>query len=204
MNSRTRSPLGLILLLNLLQGPAHAYRLHKLLQETGKDRIVNVKSRASVYQTIERLQRLELIEPAHTSSTPGYPDRVEYAITDQGRAGALEWLRELLAATGPDTAGFIVALSTMFVLSPDEARTQLEARRDQLVAQLEQTRQAINGPGVPPDLPRLFLLDEHYRQAMLTTDLAFTEELISDLADGTLNWNEEWLQEIATRFTQPE
>ena len=92
----------------------------------------------------------------------------------------------------------------MFVLSPDEARTQLEARRDQLVAQLEQTRQAINGPGVPPHLPRLFLLDEHYRQAMLTTDLAFTEELISDLADGTLNWNEEWLQEIATRFTQPE
>jgi DNA-binding PadR family transcriptional regulator len=204
MNPRTRSPLGLLLLLNLLQGPSHAYRLHKLLQQTGKDRIVNVKSRASVYQTIERLQRDRLIEPAQTSSTPGYPDRVDYAITDHGRTVALEWLRELLASTGPDTAGFIVALSTMFVLAPDEARRQLELRRDQLISQLDQTQRAISGPNVPPNLPRLFLLDEHYRRTMIATELAFTEELISDLTNGGLNWNQEWLEQISTRFTSQE
>jgi DNA-binding PadR family transcriptional regulator len=204
MNSRTRSPLGLILLLNLLQGPSHAYRLHKLLQQTGKDRIVNVKSRASVYQTIEQLQRDRLIDLSSTSSTPGYPDRIVYAITDHGREVALEWLRELLASTGPDTAGFIVALSAMFVLSPSRARSQLETRRAKLIAELEESQQAIDGPDVPRDLPRLFLLDEHYRRAMLTADLAFTEGLISDLAEGSLSWNQQWLKAIATRFTQPE
>jgi DNA-binding PadR family transcriptional regulator len=202
MNQRTRSPLGLVLLLNLLQGPSHAYRLHKLLQQTGKDRIINVKSRASVYQAIDRLQREGLIELANTSSIAGYPDRIEYAITDRGRTVAVQWLRELLGSARLDSSGFVVALSTMFVLSPEDARRCLEARRDQLIAQLRETERAISGPEVPPDLPRLFLLDEHYRQAMLTAELAFTDGLISDLAGGTLTWSREWLEGIATRFTE--
>jgi DNA-binding PadR family transcriptional regulator len=204
MNERRRSPLGLILLLNLLQGPSHAYRLHKLLEQTGKDRIVNVKTRASVYQTIERLVRDGLIEPAGTSSTAGYPDRVEYAITDQGRAVTIDWLRELLGSTRPDSSGFIVALSTIFALTPDDARRQLQTRRERLTSQLAEAEQAISGPQVPPALPRLFLLDEHYRRAMLTAELAWTEALITDLADGHLNWTREWLDEVAARFTQNE
>jgi DNA-binding PadR family transcriptional regulator len=200
MNERRRSPLGLILLLNLLQSPSHAYRLHKLLQQTGKDRIVNVKSRASVYQAIERLQRDGLIEPTGTSSMAGYPDRVEYAITDQGRAVAIDWLRRLLGSTDPDRSEFIVALSMMFVLAPDDARETLEARRDRLLSQLEETEQAISGPDVPADLPELFLLDEHYRRATLTAELAFTQELISGLADGRLNWTREWLEQLASRL----
>lgn len=202
MNERRRSPLGLILLLNLLQGPSHAYRLHKLLQQTGKDRIVNVKTRASVYQTIERLARDGLIEASGTSSTASYPDRVEYAITDQGRATAIEWLRELLASTGPDSTGFTAALSVMFALNPDDARCQLQTRQERLTSQLAQTEQAINGPDVPAGLPRLFLLDEHYRRAILTAELTFTQALITDLADGNLDWTRAWLDAIAARFTQ--
>jgi DNA-binding PadR family transcriptional regulator len=204
MNPRTRSPLGLVLLLNLLQEPAHAYRLHKLLQQTGKGRIVNIKSRASVYQAIERLQREGLIEPTQTSSVAGYPDRVEYAITDKGRAVAVEWLRELLGSSGSESPGFAIALSTVFVLTPDEARGRLQARRDQLISQLDETERAISGPDVPAHLPRLFLLDEYYRRAMLTAELTFTDQLISDLADGSLSWSREWLEEIATRFIQHE
>lgn len=194
--------LRLILLLNLLRGPSHAYRLYKLLQQTGKDRVLNVKTRASVYQTIDRLVRDGLIEPTGTSSTAGYPDRVEYAITDKGRTAAAQWLRELLASTGTDITGFTVALSVMFALTPDDAARQLRQRREQIIGQLAQTEQAIHGPGVPAGLPRLFLLDEHYRHAVLTTELAFTEALIDDLANGNLSWAQEWIDEIAARFTQ--
>jgi DNA-binding PadR family transcriptional regulator len=204
MTERRRSPLGLILLLNLLQGPSHSYRLHKLLEQTGKDRIVNVKSRASVYQAIERLQRDGLIEPAGTSSMAGYPDRIEYTITNPGRSVATDWLRELLASTSTGSPEFIVALSTIFILAPDDARTRLEARREQLLTQLTETDQAINGPDVPPGLPRLFLLDEHYRQAILTAELAWTEQTITDLANGNLNWNREWLEQIAAQYVQSE
>jgi DNA-binding PadR family transcriptional regulator len=193
-----RSPLGLLLLLNLLQGPSHAYRLHKQLQETGKGRVVNLKSRASVYQAIERLEREELVAAVGTSSAAGYPDRVEYALTDRGRAVAIDWLREMLASTGPEFSEFTAALSALFVLAPDDARAQLEARRDRLVGQLKSTEAAITGPEVPAGLPRLFLLDEHYRRDILSAELAWTEALIAELADGRLTWTREWLAEIAT------
>lgn len=200
MSERRRSALGLILLLNLQQGPSHAYRLHKLLKQTGKDRIVNVRTRASVYQAIERLARDGLIEPAGTSSSAGYPERVEYSITDQGRTAAIDWLRELLASTSPDATGFTAALSVIFALTPEDARKQLKARREQLASQLAQTEQAINGPDVPAGLPRLFLLDEHYRRATLTAELAYTDALITDLSSGSLTWTRDWLDAAAARF----
>lgn len=192
--------MGLLLLLNLLAGPSHAYRLHKRLEETGKGRVVNLKSRASVYQAMERLERAGLIASAGTSSTTGYPDRVEYAITDRGRTVAIDWLREMLGSTEPEFSEFPAALSALFVLAPDDARSQLQARRDRLLTQLQSTEAAISGPEVPAGLPRLFLLDELYRRDMLTAELAWTEGLIAELADGRLSWTRDWLAEIAANF----
>lgn len=200
MDTQRRSPLGLILLLNLLQGPSHAYRLHKLLEESGKGRVVNLKTRASVYQAVQHLERDDLIERSSPTSASGYPDRVQYAITDRGRAAATGWLRELLRSTGATTSDFIVALSSMFVLAPDDARTQLEVRSEALAGQLEEAERAINGPDVPAGLPRLFLIDEAYRRAILKAELAWTNDLIAELADGRLVWSREMLGEMAARF----
>ncbi|HEY4830750.1 MAG TPA: hypothetical protein VIH85_28545, partial [Solirubrobacteraceae bacterium] len=61
-----RSALGLLVLWQLYQQPMHVYRMQKLFEAEGKDRIVNVRSRASLYQTIERLQRHGLVEVAET------------------------------------------------------------------------------------------------------------------------------------------
>ena len=62
--SPQRSALGLIVLWQLSPEPMHVYRMQKLFEAEGKDRIVNVRSRASLYQTIERLERLGLVEVA--------------------------------------------------------------------------------------------------------------------------------------------
>ena len=95
MKAARRSPLGLVVLGNLLEEPAHVYRLQKLIEAQGKDRVVNVRSRATLYQTIERLLRHGLVVVSDTIRRPGYPDRVIYAITDRGREAAREWLREM-------------------------------------------------------------------------------------------------------------
>jgi len=78
----TRSPLGLVVLWELMLGPQHVYGIQKLFKQQGKDRVVNVRSRASLYQTLERLVRLGLAEVKETVRGEGYPDRVVYAITD--------------------------------------------------------------------------------------------------------------------------
>src|SRR4051812_25411052 len=100
--SPQRSSLGLIVLWLLFEGPMHVYRMQKLLERYGKDRVVNVRSRASLYQTIERLVRLGLVEVRETVRTEGHPDRILYAITEAGRETATDWLREMLRTTGAE------------------------------------------------------------------------------------------------------
>src|SRR4029077_4348922 len=92
-----RSPLGLMVLWELVAEPMHVYRMQKLFEQQGKDRVVNVRARASLYQTLERLTRLGLVEVRETVRSAGYPDRTVYAITDAGREAAKQWLREMLS-----------------------------------------------------------------------------------------------------------
>src|SRR5580765_6936428 len=188
-----RSSLGLIVLWQLFQQPSHVYGIQKQLEQQGKDRVVNVRSRASLYQALERLQRLGLVEVHETVSGGGYPDRIVYAITDAGRDAAREWLREMLRATGGDYPEFIAAMSILFGLAPDDARAQLEQRADSLAAELADAEAQLEGT---PGLPRLFLLEEEYRRAVLGAELAWVRGVIADLQKGRLTWSEHWLREI--------
>src|SRR5215212_11312492 len=155
-----RSPLGLVVLWMLAQQPLHVYGMQKLLEAEGKGRVVNVRSRASLYQAIERLVRLGLVEVSETVRVTGYPDRIVYAITEPGREVAREWLREMLRDTGEEFPEFIAAVSLLFALSPEDAREQLEEREKRLAVELSETQAVV--ADAPTGLPRLFLLEEEY------------------------------------------
>jgi DNA-binding PadR family transcriptional regulator len=189
-----RSSLALIVLWELVEEPRHVYGIQKVLEEQGKDRVVNTRSRANLYQTLERLMRLELVEIHETVRQEGYPDRVVYAITDAGREAARVWLREMLRATGPEYPDFIAAVSILFALAPDDAREQLEVRLAARAAELAETKSQI---AAYPDLPRLFLLEEEYRQALLKAEVTWLRGVIADLNSGQLTWSEQWLRDFA-------
>jgi DNA-binding PadR family transcriptional regulator len=192
-----RSSLGLIVLWLLFQGPKHVYGMQKLIEEQGKDRVVNVRSRASLYQTLERLIRLGLVEVHETVRSEGYPDRIVYAITDAGREAARDWLREMLRSTSGEFPDFIAAVSILFGLAPDDARAQLELRVETLAAELADTEAQLRDY---PQLPRLFLLEEEYRRAVLDAELAWLRSVIDDLREGRLTWSEEWLAQVFAAF----
>jgi DNA-binding PadR family transcriptional regulator len=196
-----RSSLGLIVLWLLYEQPQHVYRMQKLIESQGKDRVVNVRARASLYQTIERLQRLGLVEVVETVRTASHPARIVYGITDAGREAAREWLREMLSSPGGEFPDFIAAVSILFGLEPEDARRQLELRAERLEAELAATVAEIAGV---PDLPRLFLLEEEYRRTVLQAELAWLRGVIEDLRAGRLTWSEEWLREIGAAFNPPE
>jgi DNA-binding PadR family transcriptional regulator len=196
-----RSSLGLIVLWLLFEQPQHVYGMQKLIKAQGKDRVVNVRARASLYQTIERLVRLGLVEVSETVRSEGYPDRIVYAITDSGREVARAWLRETLRTTGDEYPEFIAAVSIMFGLAPDDAREQLEQRERRLAAELAETEAEL--AGAPPGLPRLFLLEEEYRKAVLEAQLSWLRGVIDDLRERRLDWSEQWLREISAAFIPP-
>jgi DNA-binding PadR family transcriptional regulator len=197
----SRSPLGLIVLATLLEGPMHTYRMQKLIEQRGKDRVVNVRARASLYQAIERLVRLGLVEVRETVRGEARPDRTVYAITDAGRATAAEWLREMLTSTSGEYPEFIAAVSVMMMLPPEDTRAQLELRAERLEADLADTEAEL---AAEPDLPRLFLLEEEYRRTVLQAELAWVRGVIADLRAGRLTWSREMQRELADKFNPPE
>src|SRR5579872_4511524 len=162
--SSQRSSLGLIVLWLLYREPLHVYGMQKLIEHQAKDRVVNVRSRASLYQTIDRLVRLGLVEVRETVRTEGLPDRIVYAITDAGREAARVWLREMLETTGGEYPEFIAAVSILFGLAPDEAAHALETRARRLEEELADTKAALTAAA---GVPRLFLLEEEYRRSVL-------------------------------------
>jgi DNA-binding PadR family transcriptional regulator len=192
------SSLGLVVLWLLYQEPLHVYRMQKLIESQGKARVVNVRTRASLYQAIERLVRLGLVEVAETVRVGGFPDRTVYAITDAGREAAREWLRAMLRTPGDEYPEFIAAVSLLFGLDPDDARAQLEQREQRLAAELAETEREM--AGAPPGLPRLFLLEEEYRKTVLEAQLAWLRGVIEDIRERRLDWSQEWLREIAAAF----
>ncbi len=195
-----RSSLGLVVLWLLYQEPLHVYRMQKLIEHQAKDRVVNVRSRASLYQTIERLQRLGLVEVAGTVRNEGLPDRIVYAITSAGKVTARDWLREMLRDTEGEYPEFIAAVSILFGLAPEEAREELELRAERLAAQLAETEEALSSH---PQVPRLFLLEEEYRRTMLGAELSWVRGVIENLREGRLTWSEEWIRQIGAEIGIP-
>ena len=196
-----RSSLGLIVLWLLYEQPLHVYRMQKLIESQGKHRVVNVRARASLYQTIERLQRLGLVEVVETVRIQAHQERIVFGITDAGRETAREWLREMLHTTGGEFPDFIAAVSILFGLDPEDARRQLELRAERLEAELAETEAQL---AAVPGLPRLFLLEEEYRKTVLEAQLAWVRGVIDDLRAKRLDWSEEWLREIEAAFLPDE
>jgi len=195
-----RSPLGLLVLWYLVGEPMHAYRMQKLIEAQGKHRVVNVRSPASLYQTIKRLEHHGLIKIKETVRDSNQPDRTVYAVTDAGRHAAREWLHAFLSETGGEYREFLAAVSILFALPPDEAREQLEERAKRLGADLAEAEAELADN---TRLPRLFLLEEEYRQAVLQAELAWVRAVCAEIRVGQLTWDESWIRGVGASFNPP-
>ena len=64
------SPLALTVLALLHYQPLHPYGIQRLIKQWGKDQVVNVEQRTSLYRTIERLLAAGLIAVRETGRDP--------------------------------------------------------------------------------------------------------------------------------------
>lgn len=178
-----RSPLAMLLLALLVEAPMHPYRMQQTIKERGQDQLVNVAQRNSVYQTLDRLVRDGLARPVGTDREPGRPERTTYEVTGPGAATLRRWLIEMLPEPGREFPEFPVALAFLAVLSPDEVRGLLERR----LATVTEKKAAIEA-SAPPGIPRLFLIEDEYRSAVLAAEVAWLRGVIADLGAGRLTW----------------
>ncbi|MEU5848755.1 PadR family transcriptional regulator [Saccharopolyspora shandongensis] len=192
-----RSVLALVLLSLLAEEPMHPYRMREMIKERGKDRIANVAQRNSVYQTIDRLLRAELIAVRETARDERRPERTVYEITDAGQEALRTWTAEMLESPAREFPEFPAALASAMVLTPEDVTARLEKRAADLTTSLAADRETLQAV---PELPRLFLLDEEYSIAVREAELKWIEGVLAALRSGELTWSEEWIRAVAEKM----
>jgi DNA-binding PadR family transcriptional regulator len=194
-SSDRRSTLALVLLALLAEEPMHPYRMQQMIKQRGKDKIANVAARNSVYQTIDRLLRAELITVRETSRDERRPERTVYELTGAGEDALRAWTSGMLSAPAREFPEFPAALAFLAILEPAEVGRLLAARRREVELRLA----AVTGQA-PPGLPRLFLIEDEYRAAMMRAELAWLAAVVDDLATGRLTWDEELIRKTLEAF----
>jgi len=190
-----RSPLAMVLLALLVEAPMHPYRMQQVIKQRGQDQLVNVAQRNSVYQALDRLVREGLARPGGTSREAGRPERTVYEVTEEGAATLRRWLLEMLPEPAREFPEFPVALAFLPVLTPAEIGDLLRRRIEALTGRLE----AVEAQA-PPGLPRLFLIEDEYRVAMLRAEIDWLRRLVADLDDGGLHWDRALIDRTLARF----
>ncbi|MGW2253307.1 PadR family transcriptional regulator [Kitasatospora sp. NPDC001660] len=186
------SPLALTVLALLHYRPLHPYGVQRLIKQWGKDQVVNVGQRASLYRTIERLLEAGLIAVRETGRDQLYPERTVYELTGAGRATARAWLLEMLAAPKAEFPEFPAALSHVLLLEPREIVEALEARLARMTKALEGL-EADLVQGERMGLPRIVLLETEYLRAVTGAEAAWLGSVLEDLRTGRLVWSAEQL-----------
>lgn len=194
------TPLNLTVLGMLGGGPLHPYAIQSRMKAWGKDRVVNLSQRATLYKTIERLRASGLIAVRKTERDQRFPERTVYELTDEGFRVGHEWLAEMLATPRNEFPEFPAALSFLFGLSPAAALAALERRAELLLESVAALDRELHEPGPP----RVFLLETDYLRAVARAELEWVDSVVKELRTGRLQWNVEDVPDIAKNFTPAE
>jgi DNA-binding PadR family transcriptional regulator len=188
------SPLALAVLGLLEVGPLHPYGLQRLIRLWGKDAVVNVGQRASLYKTIARLERSGLVAVRQTERDQSFPERTVYELTDDGRRQGRAWLEDMLASPRNEFPRFPAALSFAMLLGPRDLLTLLERRSAALQVRVGELDREL---GDYAHLPRVTLIELEYQRAVVAAELAWVEAVAADLRSGALTWSREELASLA-------
>ncbi|MTE15203.1 PadR family transcriptional regulator [Nocardia sp. CT2-14] len=175
----------------------HPYEIGELL--VARDHARSIKyNRGSLYMVVNQLVKAGFIEPRATIRDSERPERTVYALTDAGRAEAIDWLRELVGQPLREYPQFVAALSLIGALHPDEVVVLLEQRRAALERQRTEIMESIaacSAQGLHP----LFQVEENYRLALLEAELGFVQRFIADITDPQTGWGPGWATHHARR-----
>ncbi|MFD1275947.1 PadR family transcriptional regulator [Streptomyces kaempferi] len=189
-------PLALTVLALLHYKPLHPYGIQRLVKDWGKEQVVNVRQRASLYRTIERLNGDGLITVRETGRDQQYPERTVYEVTDAGRETARAWLEEMLSAPKEEFPEFPAALSNLLLLTSDEMADVLERRVDALTEKLDGLEAAMAAEA-EQGLPRITRLETEYLRAVTAAELEWVHAVVEDLRTSRLSWSKEQLDALA-------
>ena len=191
MPARGRSnPLALAVLSCLYERPMHPYEVSQTLRVRAKDQSIRLNF-GSLYSVVESLEKRGFVVPTETVREGKRPERTIYAITDTGKRELVDWLSELVSTPVKEYLSFEAALSLLPGLPPEDAGRLLSDRCAALEVRLAQSR-ATRASAEAMLLPRLFVLEDEYRERLMEAELGFCQELLKEITDRSLEGIEDW------------
>jgi DNA-binding PadR family transcriptional regulator len=191
MAPRARSnPLALAVLITLHERPMHPYEVAAVLRERSKHESVRLNF-GSLYAVVASLEKRGLVVAHETAREGRLPERTVYRLTDAGRREARDWLTTLISTPINDYPSFGAGLSFLPALPPSDVAELLRAR----ASRLELARGAARDAQMKNEqshVPRLIWIEDHYRAALLETELAYVRGLIAEIDTGSLEGYEWW------------
>lgn len=176
--------LGLAVLSLLTERPMHPYEMSAVMRQRDLSSAIKL-NQSSLYSVIEALQREGWIVPVETRREGRYPERTIYTTTEAGRAEFADWLRSLIQRAPTEYTQFAAGLTFLGHLSPAEVATLLQEHAHSLQEQISSVRSLIEKTR-QLGVDRLFLVEDAYTLTLLEAKLAFVQQLIQEINDGTL------------------
>jgi DNA-binding PadR family transcriptional regulator len=191
MGERGRSnPLALAVLSCLHERPMHPYEVAQTLRVREKHESIKLNY-GSLYSVIGSLEKRGLITARETVREGRRPERTIYEITAEGERELVDWLSVLVAQPVKEYLRFEAALSLLGSLPPEDAVALLKDRVDRLAIDLS-TMRATRAHVEQLGLPRLFMVETEYLEALHEAELAFVQKLIEDIEGGSLEGMDLW------------
>ncbi len=191
--ARNRSnPLALAVLVSLLERPMHPYEVAATLRQRQKHRSVRLNYGA-LYGVVDSLSKRGLIESRETERAGRLPERTIYQLTESGHVEVNDWLADLLSTPAVEYPQFVAALSFLPALPPEQVVELLTERYQNLViddTHASAMRELMDKHG----LPRLFRVEEEYRDRMRNAEMEYVKKLVRDIEEGTLEGIYWWRQ----------
>ncbi len=145
MGDVSLTPLGITVLGLLSERSMHPYEMYQLASVRRGDQLVKIKP-GSLYHTVSRLEKQELLASIGTDREGNRPERTTYEITARGREALEHQLREMLAVPVREYPRLPLALAEMHNLSASTACQMLRIRLahlDKTIAKFEVDYEAV-------------------------------------------------------------
>lgn len=159
-----------------------------MIKQWGKDQVVNVGQRTSLYRMIVRLEEAGLITVGATERDERYPERTVYHLTDEGRRICREWLAEIITTPRNEFPEFPAALSFVMLVTPEVAGELLGQRRESLTKRIAELQLELRSQVDGEPIPRYALLETEYQVAVAVAEAKWIDGVLHDLRAGKLTW----------------
>ncbi len=179
------TPLGVMVLALLREGDMHPYEMIKLMRQRHDDRLAPITN-GTLYHTVARLQKQELLAESGVDRSGNRPERTTYTLTDAGREIVPEWVRrELPRIDRPEQ--FRVALAEAHNLDRGEVIDLLQQRRAALSA-YQQYHQDGRAKAIDREVPEQYLIEIDREAVLAQAELRWLDHLIPRLEQQAFHW----------------